>query len=90
MSKPKKSVNPHGRRYPWDEWFAKETKKLRKDKDFHCALRSMVPLTYGAARKRGILVSISSDEERGTLTVKVVGTSKTRRGRKVGDRATTE
>lgn len=58
---------PHGRRYPWDRWFAALPVTLRRWEDFE-----VEPASFGinarlAAKARGLGVKVKVDGDRVTI-----------------------
>lgn len=59
--------------HPWDEWFDGNAHELERHVDFDGQLSSMRTQVYSAARKRGVVVRTSTDEQREVLFVQQIG-----------------
>lgn len=45
-------------KYNWDKWFVKDHFKLHKGRDYQCMDHCMSVLVRGAAKNRGMVVSV--------------------------------
>jgi hypothetical protein len=57
-------------RYPWDKWFAKSKFVLTKGVDFNCMAHSMIVQLRNVAASRGVSVSVRSEGNILSVTVK--------------------
>jgi hypothetical protein len=56
--------------YPWDSWFARESFRLVRGRDYDCPVSSIIQQVRNAASRRGLGVSVSEGKD-GTLRVTV-------------------
>lgn len=56
-------AKPHGRRYPWAEWFAQGTVALIRGVDFDCLPHGMAQAARNAASRMGYSVRIEIGED---------------------------
>lgn len=72
--KTKKIPKVHGRRYPWDEWIAQQTVRLKRGKHFDCREWVMAQIVRNRVRELKMGSEISIGE--GVITVTFTPTPK--------------
>lgn len=72
-------ASPHGRRYPWDEWFGQGVVELRSGTDFpkDVQLHGMAQCIRNAASRMGLRVSVRTThpapKKVGRIRIEVLG-----------------
>lgn len=61
----------HGRRYPWDKWFARGRFTLKRDRDYKCLPHGMAQMIRNVAARRGVRVGLKLGED-GRIDVTVL------------------
>lgn len=67
----KKDRKRFGVRYPWEVWFRRSHFVLRRGVDYECRTAAMAQITWRAAKRHGVEVSIETAEDEDSLVVTV-------------------
>lgn len=58
-----KARKEHRKIYPWDKWSNGDIWRARLGRDFKCPIYSFKAMLYSAAKRRGMDVSLSTNED---------------------------